>query len=43
MALTVGQLAAASYPAVLAEMRKATNNWAANAALRTLEKGGLTL
>ena len=28
MALTVGQIAAVSYPAVLAEMRKGTNQWA---------------
>ena len=40
MALTISQITAASYPAVLAESRKPTNNWAANAALRALEKSG---
>jgi hypothetical protein len=40
MALTISQISAASYPAILSEMRKATNNWAANPALRALEKAG---
>ena len=40
MALTVEQITAVSYPAVLAEMRKAENQWAENAALRLLEKEG---
>jgi hypothetical protein len=40
MALTISQIAAASYPAVLAAMRKAENQWAENAALRALEKAG---
>ena len=40
MALTISQITAVSYPAVLAEMRKATNQWAENAALRALEKSG---
>src|SRR3990167_1834697 len=40
MPLTISQISAASYPAVLAESRKPTNNWAANAALRALEKSG---
>jgi hypothetical protein len=40
MAITVEQIAAVSYPAVLAEMRKPANQWAENAALRVLEKMG---
>lgn len=40
MALSVEQIAAVSYPAVLAEMRKPQNQWAENAALRVLESGG---
>jgi hypothetical protein len=40
MALTVEQISAISYPAVLAEMRKPHNQWAENAALRVLEKEG---
>lgn len=40
MALTVGQIAAVSYPAVLAEMRRPTNQWAENAALKVMEKMG---
>jgi len=40
MALTIEQIAAVSYPAVLAEMRKPENQWAENAALRFLEKMG---
>lgn len=40
MPLTIEQIAAVSYPAVLAEMRKPANQWAENAALRVLEKMG---
>ena len=40
MALTIGQLAAASYPAVLAEKRKGANQWNESAAMRELEKQG---
>lgn len=40
MALTVEQIAAVSYPAVLAEMRKAQNQWHESAAMRELEKQG---
>lgn len=40
MSLTIGQMAAVSYPAVLAEKRKAANQWAENALLRELEKQG---
>lgn len=40
MALTISQIAAVSYPAILSESRKPTNNWAANPALRALEKAG---
>ena len=40
MALTIGQIVAVSYPEVLAEMRKAANQWAENAFLRELERQG---
>jgi hypothetical protein len=40
MALSIEQIAAVSYPAVLAEMRKPANQWVENTALRTLEKMG---
>ena len=40
MPLTISQISAVSYPAVLSEMRKAHNNWASNAAVRHLEKAG---
>lgn len=40
MSLSIEQIAAVSYPAVLAEMRKAANQWVENAALRILEKQG---
>jgi len=40
MALTIEQIAAVSYPAVLAEMRKPANQWAENAALSVLERMG---
>ena len=39
MALTIEQITAVSYPAVLAEMRN-TNQWAENAALKELERQG---
>lgn len=41
MALSIEQIAAVSYPAVLAEMRKAANQWAENAALREMERQGV--
>lgn len=41
MALTIDQITAVSYPAVLAELRKAQNQWAENAALRVMEKQGV--
>lgn len=41
MALSIEQMAAISYPAVLADMRKAGNQWAENAALREMEKQGV--
>lgn len=40
MALTIDQIVAVSYNAVLADKRKAANQWAESAALRQLEKGG---
>jgi hypothetical protein len=40
MALTIGQGVAVSYPAVLAEMRKAANQWTESAFLRELERQG---
>jgi hypothetical protein len=40
MALTIEQMAAVSYPAVVAEMRRPANQWVENAALRVLEKNG---
>jgi hypothetical protein len=40
LALSISQIAAISYPAVLAEMRSPENNWAENAALRELESQG---
>ena len=40
MALSIEQIAAVSYPAVLAEMRKAANQWLESAALRELERQG---
>ena len=41
MALSIEQIAAASYAAVLAEMRKASNQWSENAALREMERQGV--
>jgi hypothetical protein len=41
MALTIDQITAASYPAVLAEMRKGANQWTENAALREFERQGV--
>lgn len=40
MALTIEQISAVSYPAVLAEMRKGANQWAESAVLRELERQG---
>lgn len=40
MALSISQIVAVSYPAVLAEMRKAANQWAESAFLRELERQG---
>jgi len=40
MSLTIDQITAVSYNAVLAEMRRPENNWMENAALRELEKQG---
>jgi len=40
MALTIDQITAVSYPAVLAEMRKAENQWVENSALNELERQG---
>lgn len=40
MALSVEQIAAISYPAVLADARKPANQWAQNAALAELERQG---
>ena len=40
MALTIGQIAAISYPAVLADNRKAANQWSESAFLRELERQG---
>lgn len=41
MSLSIEQIAAVSYPAVLAEMRKGANQWVENAALRIMEKQGV--
>lgn len=40
MALSIEQITAVSYKAVLAELRKPANQWCENAALKTLEKMG---
>lgn len=40
MAITIEQISAVSYAAVLAELRQPANQWAENAALRILEKSG---
>ncbi len=40
MALSIKDIVAASYPAVLAEKRKPANQWAESAAMRAFEKGG---
>ena len=40
MALSISQMAAVSYPAVLAEKRKAANQWAESAFMRELERQG---
>jgi hypothetical protein len=41
MAVSIEQIVAVSYPAVLAEMRKAANQWVENAALREMERQGV--
>jgi hypothetical protein len=41
MAVSIEQIVAVSYPAVLAEMRKAANQWTENAALREAERQGV--
>lgn len=40
MALTISQIAAVSYPAVVADKRKAANQWAASAFFREAERQG---
>lgn len=40
MALTIGQMVASSYPAVLTEKRKASNQWGEASFLRELERQG---
>lgn len=40
MALSISQMVAVSYPAVLADKRKAANQWAESAVLRAMEAGG---
>lgn len=41
MAITIEQISAASYPAVLADMRKGHNQWVENGALREMERQGV--
>lgn len=41
MALSISQILAASFPAVLAESRKPTNQWAENSLMREFEKQGV--
>ena len=41
MALTIGQIAASSYPAVLAKKKQAANQWAESALLSEMEKQGM--
>ena len=41
MALSIEQIAAVSYEAVLAEMRKPENQWAENAAMREFQRQGM--
>ena len=43
MALTIGQMAAASFPAVLALKRKAENQWTDNSAMQALEDKGFVM
>lgn len=43
MALTIGQIAAVSYPAVLNDKRKADNQWAENACMREMERQGMVV
>ena len=40
MSLSIEQITAVSYPAVIADMRKPANQWVENAALRELESSG---
>ena len=40
MALTVGQIAAVSYPSVLSDMRKGEDQWSESSAMREMEKQG---
>ena len=40
MALTIGQMASVSFPKVLADKRKAHNQWSENALLREMERQG---
>jgi len=40
MALSIDQITAASYPAVLADMRQAANQWTENSVLKELERQG---
>lgn len=40
MSLTIGQIVATSYPAVINEMRKPANQWAESALMRELERQG---
>lgn len=40
MALSIGQIASISYPAVLADQRRAANQWAESAFMRELERQG---
>jgi hypothetical protein len=40
MAPTIGQIASVSYPAVLNDMKKGTNQWSENAFMREFEKQG---
>jgi hypothetical protein len=41
MALTISQIAAVSYEAVVSEMRSAQNQWAENAVLNKFEDSGM--
>ena len=43
MALTIGQIAAVSYPEVLNEMRKATTQWVENSLMEEMESQGMVV